>query len=134
MQQIDLETVKGNCQSALESSSFWEKKRAFGDFDTLIQQNPNRGELYYWKGYYYLVLGLHNVDWQIVVSWFDLALKYGYETTDVHYYKSMMLAYANQDSHALDCLNRVLKMAPHHAGALNDKGRILMWNLQHDDA
>lgn len=69
-----------------------------------------------------------------MASWFDLALKHGYETPDVHYYKSMILVLANQDSRALDCLNKVLGMAPYHTYALYDKGRILMGNLQHDDA
>lgn len=60
---MDLEAVKYNCERAQRGSSFWKKQSAFDDFDTLIQQNPNQGELYYWKGYYYLLLILNNIDW-----------------------------------------------------------------------
>ena len=130
---MNLETIKNNCEKAV-CSSYFERKSAIKDLDVLIQANPDSGELYYWKGYYHILMDLVNVGLQNIVNWFDTALKYGYETPDVYYLKSVVLACANQDSYALDCLDKALEMAPHHAAALQNKGGILMDNLLHDDA
>ena len=130
---MNLEAVKNDCERAV-GASYLEQESAIKDFDALIQENPDSGELYYWKGHYHIRMNLLSVGWQTIVNWFDTALKYGYGTTDVHYWKSVILALANQGVHALNCLNKVLEMAPHHAAALHDKGTISMDNLLHDDA
>ena len=130
---MNLETIKNNCEKAV-GASYLKRKNAVRDLDALIQENPDSGELYYWKGYYHILMDLVSVGWQNIVNWFDTALKHGYETPDVHYWKSVVLALAGQDLHALDCLDKALEMEPHHATALYGKGRILMGNQLHDDA
>ena len=130
---MDHKTVIEKCEKAV-TASYTERKNAIRNFDMLIEENPRSGKLYYLKGYYYLRLQLDEVDWQTIVSWFDTAIQCGYETPDVHYNKSVVLALANQDPHALDSLDKVLEMVPTHATALYNKGMILMSNLQHDNA
>lgn len=129
---MDFETVIAKCERML-NASYSERQSAIRDLDALIEKNPKSGELYYWKGYYYIRMSLHD-DWRTIVGWFDTSIQHGYETPNVHYYKSVMLALAAQDADALDSLDKVLEMVPAHATALYHKGMILMSNLRHDDA
>lgn len=115
-------------------ASYVERQNAIRDLDALIKENPQTGKLYYLKGYYYFQMNLRDDDWQTVAGWFDTAIKYGYENLNVHYYKGLVLALAYQDEEAICSFNKVLKIMPGHAPALYEKGRILMYDLRHDDA
>lgn len=130
---MDFETVIAKCEGMVDAT-YPERQSAIQDLDVLIEENPRSGKLYYLKGYYYLQMQLDDYPWQTIAGWFDTALKYGYETPHVHYYKSVILALAGRDTHALDSLDKVLELIPSHATALYNKGMILMSNLQHDDA
>ena len=127
------ETIIARCEKVV-NASYSERRSAIQDLDTLIKENPRSGKLYYLMGHYYLRMNLCDTDWHTIVRWFDIAIQHGYETPDVHYYKSVILALAGQDLHALDSLDKVLEMVPTHATALHNKGMILMDKLRHDDA
>ena len=130
---MDLETIITQCERTV-NASYSERQSAIRALDILIEKNPRSGKLYYLKGHYYLRMCLIDDGWKTIAGWFDMAIKYGYKTSDVYYYKSLILALANQDDDALDSLDKVLEMIPTHATALYNKGMILMSNLRHDNA
>lgn len=129
---MDFETVIAKCEKMV-NASYPERQSAIRDLDVLIKENPRSGKLYYFKAHYCYRMELYE-SWKTVVEWLDTAIKYGYETSDVHYCKSEILMLAEQDKDALNSLDKVLEVVPDHTYALYDKGMILMDNLKHDDA